>query len=103
MHSIRSHYGFFLSFLAIVALGIFYEWLRASARTFDRRVALKFVDGKGKGRVSRHLHHNEAAVSPSHPDHSLEEEGGGDGDGELAGERTVLLTGYSNAYKNSST
>ena len=31
--------------------------------------------------MSRHLHHNEAAVSPSHPDHSLEEEGGGDGDG----------------------
>ena len=53
--------------------------------------------------MSRHIHHNEAAVSPSHPNHSLEEEGGGDGDGELAGERTVLLTGYSNAYKNSST
>ena len=50
--------------------------------------------------MSRHIHHNEAAVSPSHPDHSLEEEGG---DGELAGERTVLLTGYSTAYKNSST
>ncbi|PAV18885.1 Ctr copper transporter [Pyrrhoderma noxium] len=53
---IRSHYGFFLSFLAIVALGIFYEWLRASARTFDRRVALKFVDGKGKGRNSSTFH-----------------------------------------------
>ena len=36
---IRSHVSFAFSFLAIVALGVFYEWLRAFARRVDRSVA----------------------------------------------------------------
>ncbi|KAH8119199.1 copper transporter [Phellopilus nigrolimitatus] len=49
---VRSHASFALSFLAIVALGVFYEWLRAFSRGVDRRVARALADGKGKGRVS---------------------------------------------------
>ena len=41
--------------------------------------------------MSRHLHHNEAAVSPSHPDHSLEEEGGGDGDGDFRWDSILIF------------
>ena len=56
--SIRSTTSFLLSFLAIVALGVFYEWLRAFARRLDRSVARALAAsssgaGKGKGRVSR--------------------------------------------------
>ncbi|KAI5123846.1 hypothetical protein M0805_005665 [Coniferiporia weirii] len=51
---IRSHGSFVLSFFAIVALGIFYEWLRAFARRVDRSVARSLANGpaKGKGRGS---------------------------------------------------
>ena len=36
----------------IVALGVFYEWLRAFSRRVDRSIARTVADGKGKGRVS---------------------------------------------------
>ncbi|THH08086.1 hypothetical protein EW145_g2942 [Phellinidium pouzarii] len=51
---IRSNLSFALSFLAIVALGVFYEWLRAFARRVDRSVARTIANGsaKGKGRGS---------------------------------------------------
>ncbi|KAL5528288.1 CTR2 [Sanghuangporus sanghuang] len=50
---IRSHASFVLSFFAIVALGIFYEWLRFFARRVDRSVARSILtnsNGKNKGR-----------------------------------------------------
>lgn len=54
--SIRSTSSFVLSFFAIVALGIFYEWLRFFARRIDRSIARSLATangGKGKARVSR--------------------------------------------------
>lgn len=51
--SIRSNTSFVLSFFAIVALGIFYEWLRAFSKRLDRSIARSLSDGKGKSRVSR--------------------------------------------------
>jgi copper transporter 1 len=46
---VRTHFQFLFSFLAIVALGVLYEWLRAFARNVDRRVARGIVKGaKGK-------------------------------------------------------
>jgi len=38
---IHSHFQFFLSFLAIVGLGVLYEYLRMLSRDFDRRIAVK--------------------------------------------------------------
>lgn len=52
---IRSHASFALSFLVIVALGVFYEWLRAFSKRVDRSVARTLAEGKGKGRVSGRL------------------------------------------------
>ncbi|KZT29137.1 Ctr copper transporter [Neolentinus lepideus HHB14362 ss-1] len=44
---------FVLSFVAIVALGVLYEWLREFQKTLDRRIALSLAQqGKGKARVS---------------------------------------------------
>ncbi|TFK53534.1 copper transporter [Heliocybe sulcata] len=44
---------FLLSFIAIVALGVLYEWLREFQKTLDRRIALSLAQqGKGKGRLS---------------------------------------------------
>lgn len=45
---IRSHAAFVLSFLAIVALGVFYEWLRAFSRRFDRSVVRALAAQRGK-------------------------------------------------------
>lgn len=48
---IRSNASFILSFFAIVALGVFYEWLRGLQRTVDQRIAIKLSQGtKGKAR-----------------------------------------------------
>lgn len=44
-----------ISFFAIVALGVFYEWLRAFSRRVDRSIARTIAEGKGKGRVSGRL------------------------------------------------
>jgi len=45
--------GFVLSCLAIVFLGIFYEWLREAQKNLDRRIAAQLsAQGKGKARVS---------------------------------------------------
>lgn len=50
---VRSHWHFALSFAAIVALGVFYEWLRAFSGRIDRSVARRLAqEAKGKGRVS---------------------------------------------------
>lgn len=49
---IRSHGGFVLSCVAIVGLGLFYEWLRFYARRVDRTIARSLVTAQGKGRVS---------------------------------------------------
>ena len=46
---IRSNAGFVLSLIAIVLLGVFYEWLRSYAKRFDRKVLAK--EGKGKVRL----------------------------------------------------
>ena len=46
---IRSAAGFVLSLIAIVLLGVFYEWLRSYAKRFDRKVLAK--EGKGKLRL----------------------------------------------------
>ncbi|EPQ57094.1 Ctr copper transporter, partial [Gloeophyllum trabeum ATCC 11539] len=44
---------FVLSFIAIVALGVLYEWLREFQKTLDRRIALSLAQqSKGKGRSS---------------------------------------------------
>jgi len=49
---IRSTGGFVWSFFAIVALGVLYEWLRASQKALDRRIAQTLViTGKGKTSV----------------------------------------------------
>lgn len=50
---IRSNFGFVVSFFVIVALGVFYEWLRAFSRRVDRSIARSLAaGGKGKARVS---------------------------------------------------
>ncbi len=41
-----------LSCIAIVGLGLFYEWLRFYARRVDRTIARSLVTAQGKGRVS---------------------------------------------------
>lgn len=46
---IKSNTGFVLSLIAIVLLGVFYEWLRSYAKRFDRKVLAK--EGKGKVRL----------------------------------------------------
>lgn len=43
---IRSHLQFFFSFLAIVALGMLYEYLRVYSRDFDTRIAVKLRSGR---------------------------------------------------------
>jgi len=51
---IRSRGSFILSFFAIVALGVFYEWLREFQRAVDRRIARSLAQNtKGKGRIGR--------------------------------------------------
>ncbi|PCH36066.1 Ctr copper transporter [Wolfiporia cocos MD-104 SS10] len=43
---------FALSFFAIVALGVLYEWLRVAQRDVDRLIARRLIaEGKGKARV----------------------------------------------------
>ncbi|THH28752.1 hypothetical protein EUX98_g5454 [Antrodiella citrinella] len=45
--------GFVLSCIAIVLLGIFYEWLREAQKNLDRRIAAQLsAQEKGKARVS---------------------------------------------------
>jgi len=46
---IRSHADFVLSLIAIVLLGVFFEWLRTYAKKFDRKLLAK--EGKGKVRL----------------------------------------------------
>ncbi|OAX36566.1 Ctr copper transporter [Rhizopogon vinicolor AM-OR11-026] len=43
---IRSNVQFFFSFLAIVGLGMLYEYLRMLSRDFDRRIAVKMRIGR---------------------------------------------------------
>ncbi|KAG2154380.1 copper transporter [Suillus bovinus] len=45
---IRSNLQFVFSFLAIVALGMFYEYLRVYSRDFDKRVAVKLRIKNGR-------------------------------------------------------
>ncbi|KAH9484858.1 Copper transport protein ctr6 [Psilocybe cubensis] len=47
---IRTSTGFLLSCLAIVALGVLYEYLRGVQRDLDKRIALSLAAGKAKGR-----------------------------------------------------
>lgn len=52
---ISSTSAFFFSCLIVVALGVFYEWLRAFSATVDRRIALALAakdKGKTHGAVS---------------------------------------------------
>jgi copper transporter 1 len=52
---IHNGFQFFLSFLAIMALGVSYEWLRDLSRRVDRKIAVQLLDsGKGKNAVSHH-------------------------------------------------
>jgi len=44
---IRSNAGFVLSLVAIVLLGIFFEWLRSYAKSIDRKILAE----QAKGRV----------------------------------------------------
>lgn len=46
---IRSYSGFVLSVIAIVLLGVFYEWLRSHAKRVDQKILAK--EGKGKVRL----------------------------------------------------
>lgn len=49
---ISSTTQFVVSCLAIVFLGIFYEWLREAQKNLDRRIAAQLsAQGKGKARV----------------------------------------------------
>ncbi|KZT10821.1 Ctr copper transporter [Laetiporus sulphureus 93-53] len=51
---ISSKTAFAFSFLAILALGVLYEWLRVAQRDVDRLIARRLLaDGKGKARVPR--------------------------------------------------
>jgi solute carrier family 31 (copper transporter), member 1 len=43
---IRSNAQFMLSCIAIVLLGIFFEWLRCYARRVDRKILAKAVKGR---------------------------------------------------------
>jgi copper transporter 1 len=45
---IRSNLQFFFSFLAIVGLGILYEYLRVFSRDFDKRIAVKLRIQSGR-------------------------------------------------------
>ncbi|KAG2154381.1 copper transporter [Suillus bovinus] len=45
---IRSNLQFFFSFLAIVALGMLYEYLRVSSRDFDKHIAVKLKIQNGR-------------------------------------------------------
>jgi len=48
---ISSNTSFVLSCLAVVALGVLYEWLRGAQRGVDRRIAAQLsAQGKGKAR-----------------------------------------------------
>ena len=46
---IRSYTGFVLSLIAIVLLGVFFEWLRSYAKCVDQKILAKA--GKGKVRL----------------------------------------------------
>lgn len=48
---ISSKFTFFLSFLAVIAISLAYEWLRAYSRAVDQRIALGLSkSSKGKDR-----------------------------------------------------
>lgn len=49
---IGSNAAFVWSFLAIVALGVFYEYLRGLQKAVDRRIATQLLGTKGKGRIA---------------------------------------------------
>lgn len=44
---ISSNTTFVLSFLAIVLIGVGYEWIRKFQTTLDRRIAISIIKGKG--------------------------------------------------------
>jgi len=68
---IRSTSSFILSCLAIVALGIFYEYLRAFQKSLDQRIAMALVaSGKGKARAA-----SRGGSGRSSPETELEEAG----------------------------
>ena len=49
---VSSTASFVASCLAVVALGVLYEWLRVAQRALDRRIAVRLVEqGKGKRTV----------------------------------------------------
>lgn len=49
---ISSKFTFFLSFLAVIAISLAYEWLRAYSRAVDQRIALGLAkSSKGKDRT----------------------------------------------------
>ncbi|KAI0929937.1 hypothetical protein AcV5_006774 [Taiwanofungus camphoratus] len=51
---ISSNTHFVLSCIAIVALGVLYEWLRVAQRDVDLRIARRLIaEGKGKARTTR--------------------------------------------------
>ncbi|TDL17288.1 Ctr copper transporter [Rickenella mellea] len=64
---IRSNTDFVVSFLVIVAIGVFYEWLRGFQRTADVQIARSLDQAKGKGRVVR----GRSSPSPDPEDTSL--------------------------------
>ncbi|KLO20369.1 Ctr-domain-containing protein [Schizopora paradoxa] len=72
---IRSHGGFVLSCIAIVALGVFYEWLRFFARRVDRTVARSLLNAQGKGRVSPSGAGRSRSASPLRSNEIAEDEG----------------------------
>ncbi|KAF9815594.1 hypothetical protein IEO21_04515 [Rhodonia placenta] len=51
---VSSKTTFVVSFFAIVALGVLYEWLRVAQRDVDRFIARRLIaEGKGKARLVR--------------------------------------------------
>ena len=57
--------SFAFSFLAIVALGVFYEWLRAFARRVDRSVA-RSLAAQRRGKVAANANTAGGEVSDGH-------------------------------------
>lgn len=75
---ISSVSSFVISFFAIVALGVFYEYLRAFQTTIDRRIAasLAGVAAKGKGReLGRPASRNGNGSRSSTPEQDVEDSG----------------------------
>lgn len=49
---IRNNTDFLLSFLAIILMGVFYEWLRLVQSNYDQRVAAQLLaQSKGKSEI----------------------------------------------------